>query len=330
MIRIELSAKTAPSEIRLFRFGVNQTRKGPFVFDDESALSVMRNYREHGAKIAFDYDHGSTSRMPVDPALSSKAAGRCDLELRAGELWAVNITWTEAARNAIEAGEWMYVSPTFSALDNRVAQILAVALTNIPATDNPMPLTELSQEAPVEVQETPAVEQTETVVEQVVEELAQPVEVAPESTETAPVELASVEQLEAAEAPVARVVELTGATTEELAYGVIASWRESHEQLSIVRGQLEELRQSHDKLERDVLLEKNASKIPGKLGEWALKQSTETLKAFFESAPEVVPTKHVPQPKVERVVSLSDEENRIAKALGISSDKALAYKQRNI
>ena len=83
MIRIELSAKkTAPSEIRLFRFGANETRRGTFVFDDEAALAVMRNFREHGAKIAFDYDHGATNRAPVDPALSGKAAGRCDLELR--------------------------------------------------------------------------------------------------------------------------------------------------------------------------------------------------------------------------------------------------------
>ena len=409
MIRIELSGKQAPSEMRLFRRGKNSTRKGTFVFDDAAAKSVMQAFAEHKAKIAFDYDHGSTARAAIDPSLAGKAAGRCDLAVRNGELWAVNIKWTESAQRAIEAGEWMYVSPTFAQEDGRVLQVLAVAITNIPATDDPMPLIELAMEAPLEelaewtteyvndlpdsaflwiapggekdeqdktvpresrklpiydaegkldlphlrnalarieqtegpsdeekaaliakaqelldeATEEPEAEKAPEVVEEKDCKPEQLSEVVPESTEPEALSAAPVVET-------SKLVELTGADTEELALGVLAAWRESHEQLSIVRGQLEELKQAHEKLEREVLLKDNAAKIPGKLGEWAANQSTETLKAYFASAPDIVPTKHLAQPAVEKVVSLSDEERAVAKAFGISEDRALAYKQRNL
>jgi phage I-like protein len=137
--------KEAPSELRLFAAGENQTLKGSFFFDATSAKEVLASYQAHGVKLSFDYDHAMLDRKPVDPSKSGKSAGKFELAIRDGELWAVNIKWTPAAKQAIEDGEWMYVSPAFKADEsNRILRLVNCALTNLPATDNAMSLTTLA------------------------------------------------------------------------------------------------------------------------------------------------------------------------------------------
>ncbi len=138
-LSIELAQGGAPpSEFRIFASGEIDTTKGVFVFDDAAAKSVLEAAREWGNKFSLDYEHDSVNPFSSGP---KPAAGWYDLELRAGELWAVAVEWTRRAAELLSNREYRFVSPTFAADEaNRVTELLNVALTNLPATKSMTPL----------------------------------------------------------------------------------------------------------------------------------------------------------------------------------------------
>lgn len=137
-LSIAIDAKAPPKELRLFRVGVNRSLKGAFVFDEKAARDVMANYEAMGHSLTIDYDHGSIRKDAIDPSQSGKSAGRFDLALRDGELWAVNIRWSPAADAAIRREEWPFISPTFTSDENqRVVLVLNFGLTGNPALLDP-------------------------------------------------------------------------------------------------------------------------------------------------------------------------------------------------
>ena len=138
-LSISISGDGPPTEFRLFKVGKNETTKGTFIFDAKSARLVMAEYRRHGIDLPIDYEHASLD-VGVDPSLSGKAAGWFNLELRGGELWAVNVRWTEPAANAIRLKEWRFYSPAFTVEDNRIVSLMNCAITNLPATRQLTPL----------------------------------------------------------------------------------------------------------------------------------------------------------------------------------------------
>lgn len=128
-----------PSEFRLFRRGLNTTSKGDVIFDDAAAESVMAAYAQHGTDVQIDLEHLSldTESKAYDP----DARGWCQLELREGELWAVNVKWTPDGARRLNDRAQRYISPTFFAdADGRVASVLNLALTALPATHEPAAL----------------------------------------------------------------------------------------------------------------------------------------------------------------------------------------------
>lgn len=137
---IAIQGDAPPDAFRIFTAGKVVTSKGTFLFDDASASAVMADYAEHGNELMVDYDHASLSAMAVDPALASRAAGWFSIELRAGELWAVNVRWTEPAALALSRKEWRYMSPAFQTEGDRIVSLMNVALTNMPATRRLQPL----------------------------------------------------------------------------------------------------------------------------------------------------------------------------------------------
>src|SRR4051812_4032691 len=111
-LSIVIAGDEPPSEFRVFSAGDNGTTKGTFVFDDAAAKRVMADYAEHGVDLMLDYAHASLdSDLSPNPSQAGKAAGWFNIELRDGELWAVNVRWTEAAASALKAKEWRYMSP---------------------------------------------------------------------------------------------------------------------------------------------------------------------------------------------------------------------------
>lgn len=118
------------------------------MFDEAAAKSVMAEYEAHGIDIPLDYDHAmlGTDRA-VDPAQAGKAAGWFNLEVRDGELWAVNVRWTEPAAEALRRKEWRFMSPAFQTDEKgHILSLLNVAITNLPATRQLTPLMAASRD----------------------------------------------------------------------------------------------------------------------------------------------------------------------------------------
>src|SRR5690348_7278332 len=91
------SGFSPPVEFRLFRAGVNETSKGAFIFDDQAAQAVLSQYNREGVRVMLDLEHMSLSGQDPD------SRAWFDLEVRNGELWAVNVNWTpDGARRLSE------------------------------------------------------------------------------------------------------------------------------------------------------------------------------------------------------------------------------------
>jgi phage I-like protein len=122
--------------LRIFRAGVNETSKGPIVFDDAAAAAVMDAFAVRGNRLPFDYAHAMVPDSGARPE-DQKAAGWFSLEVRPGpELWAVEITWTPTAAKGISDLEWLYFSPWVwtDVASGRADELINIALTNLPAT----------------------------------------------------------------------------------------------------------------------------------------------------------------------------------------------------
>lgn len=134
---LALSAKerTAPTEVRLFKHGENESDYGPLLFDDIAAQLVMDKYERKGVDLMIDYEHASLAPL-MTASGKAKAAGWFKPEVRDGELWATDIKWTDTARAEIEAAEYRYISPCvdFDWETTRVTGLVNFALTNSPAT----------------------------------------------------------------------------------------------------------------------------------------------------------------------------------------------------
>jgi phage I-like protein len=136
----------APAEFRIFAYGKNSSDKGEFVFDEKAAKLVMAAFAKKGSRLTMDYEHQALNAPDNGmPAPNSAKAWTPEVRMDANgkpELWATNVSWTDKARAFIESGEYVHFSPAFETEPNsmRVARILNMALTNIPALDNQEPL----------------------------------------------------------------------------------------------------------------------------------------------------------------------------------------------
>jgi len=133
-LAVAVDVTELPAEFRLFKAGENETTKGAFVFDDVAAESVMAAYRTHGVDLVIDLEHLSLDDGSVN--FDPDARGWCALELRDGELWAVNVRWTSDGHTRLADKRQRYVSPAFAwdKQSRRVMEIVNIALTAMPAT----------------------------------------------------------------------------------------------------------------------------------------------------------------------------------------------------
>ena len=133
---ITLSSTSPPTEFRIWGYGEIVTTKGTFLLDQDGAASVLAAAADYGNRLGFDYNHASVLEAGDTPS-----AGTFELEIRADGLWAVNCQWTVNASKRLSAKEYLYFSPTFYVDgDNRVIELMNIALTNLPATKNMEPL----------------------------------------------------------------------------------------------------------------------------------------------------------------------------------------------
>lgn len=312
--------KTPPKEFRIFAAGLFDTTKGPFLFDVDAAMSVQRCAAEYGNQLNVDYNHGQAESWPVDPSLSGKSAGTFDVELRNGELWAVNVVWTPAAYAAIEQREWRFISPWFSydGETRRIHELHNVALTNTPATKNLKPLTasRLGEPSP---------ESPDMSMLKLLAALSLPAT----ATEADALSALSTRdaQLTAATAQkgqVDEVLALTGAATLSAAIGTAKAWKESHVALPAVQAKLNDVEKASAASELKTLLDEAQ-----KAGKVAPSERVELekfgasnlagLKSYLSvKAPVVVTEQAKPKDGVVDVSGLSVEELAVAKSMGIA------------
>ncbi len=127
-----------PTEFRIFTVGVNETEKGPFLWDEVAAALCMAFWKGKGVDLSMDWEHQALAEPPVEAPASAWWVP----EIRDGELWATNVRWTPRADQQIRNKEYRYFSPafTFEPDSRRPDRIINAALTNIPAMDLIAPL----------------------------------------------------------------------------------------------------------------------------------------------------------------------------------------------
>lgn len=127
--------KEPPKEFRIFKRGWNSTQKGDFLFDDEAAKLVMDAYEKHGIERAIDLEHLSIDQE--SKAYDPDARGWFKLSVRDGELWAIDVRWTEDGDKRLRAATQRYISPFFAygEKSRRVQSLHNVAIVATPATD---------------------------------------------------------------------------------------------------------------------------------------------------------------------------------------------------
>lgn len=124
-----------PTEFRIFTAGWNETLKGRFLFDEKAGAAVMSAYRARGVDVMIDLEHQSIEDAPQPDPTARDARGWCELALRGGELWAVNVRWTEDGAARLTQKRQRYVSPVFNFDDSRRPKaIFNIALCANPAT----------------------------------------------------------------------------------------------------------------------------------------------------------------------------------------------------
>lgn len=139
-LAIALEGEAPARELLLFKAGWNDTEKGRFLFDSAAARSVMSAYSAHNVDRMIDLEHLSLDEEA--PNFDPDARGWTKLELRNGELWAVEIGWTPDGAARLQNKTQRYLSPTFTfdKKTRRVSSIHNIALTAVPATHDAQPL----------------------------------------------------------------------------------------------------------------------------------------------------------------------------------------------
>lgn len=329
------------SEFRLFRAGANETTKGTFTFDAKAAKSVMAEYQKHGVDIMIDLEHLSldTESSSYDP----DAVGWCKLELRGGELWAVNVKWTPDGQRRLSDKRQRYISPAFATDEKgRVTRILNVALTALPATDEAMELVAASirkQSAVHAAQnrsQTNMNENDAKLAAQLLAALKQLSEGA-ESDQLKAWIASAMESLSAAvsgEEPAAEAPAGEDAQPEE-EQKVAASGRnssaivelaEARKQAAALASEVARLRAESAIGEKERLIAANQDKFSPALEGWARSLDLPALKAFLSAAPKIVRSEMTEPERKAPVVTLSDDEKYVAKFFGRSEEQVLKFK----
>ena len=268
-LSLVMTGDEPPSEFRVFTAGEVDTVKGRFVFDEAAAQAVLSEYQRHGIDLMIDYDHASIGDSKADPALAGRAAGWFGLELRNGELWAVNVRWTPAAAAALKAKEWRFMSPAFALDGDRISSLLNVAITNLPATRQLEPLMAASVTAPGENCMNPELvkkaldalaagdaEGALGILKDLIasaaggEEAAEPAELVDPAAEAMADKPAEEEKPEEAVAAASRLMRLTGKASLVEAVSQVEIFRASHLELETERQKLAEERKTLEAAER--------------------------------------------------------------------------------
>lgn len=137
-----------PSEFLIFKAGENPSTKGTAIFDAEAAKGVIDRYSHDGHDLMVDRNHDSIDALTLQArADASDALAWFGLELRGGDLWAINVAWTPEGEDRLRSKKQRYISPAFKDDPDtgRVLYLVNVALCSMPATLDAVPLVAASK-----------------------------------------------------------------------------------------------------------------------------------------------------------------------------------------
>lgn len=321
-----------PTEFRIFKAGENRTRKGCFLFEADDAKAVMAKAKEFGADYSVDFGHSMFSFISAgDPAEQNKAAGWFRAELRGGELWATDVTWTPLATQKLKDREYRYTSPTFNrSEDGHINELLNVALTGIPATNGLKPLV-ASANPPA-----PPLPPGESMDPKLLALLGLA------SSATLTEVLAAIDALKAkalaAGSAETTFLSLTGKTTLAEALGTAMAWKAAAETAEKLATRVQELEGATKKAEVKALLEaavKDGKVAPAQVALLTTmgEASPEQLKAFIAAAPAILPkTNALEVAGADGVTQLTAEDMKVAQLMNTDLKKlaALRLERRGI
>lgn len=308
-----------PKEFRIFPAGAVESHKGTFQFTEASATKVMARAEKYGNDFSIDYQHGMFNILSADPSESAKAAGWFKPEVRNGELWATDVSWTPKAAQMLSNREYRYISPAFdhNPDSGEVAMLRNVALTNIPAIYDLEPLLAswagATTEADDETKEEPPTMKTLLALLGLAESAS---------------EAEGMAKLSQITQPVTELLSITGKASAMEALGVVKAWKQASDSVPAMHAELSQLKTAATDGKRDQLLAegKRRGVIPPAYEPVLKTMELSQLEAFLKVAvPVVTKEKQEPltvtQKEIDgKTVTLSQEENQVAAMLGISSD----------
>ena len=316
-------AATPPVLFKIFSYGSTDSTKGPYVFDKESADSVMSNYVAHGVDLSIDYEHQSIAHPPI----KAPAAAWFTPVLQEDGLYASNVKWTQEASAFLTSKEYRYFSPAFEQDEKtgRVMRLLNLALTNLPATRNIPALVAASAKGQITMSE----EQKESGMRPVIVALGLRESAKDSEALTAIVQLADAKR---------EILALSERTNVSEAIGVIAGWKSAATQVTALNHKVAELEKSVRDREVAELVEqgKREGRVPPTLVAWALSLGSRdmvALREFVTSAPVLVAAAPVAQSepgKGGQVVSVTRDFKTIAKALNLKAADVIVHAQKRI
>jgi hypothetical protein len=107
----------------------------------------MAQYAKEGVDLMIDLEHHWSDNSASSRSDAADARGWFNLAVRAGELWAVKVRWTNDGARRLSERTQRYISPLFYERkeDGRVVRLVNVALVSNPATYGAAPLVAASK-----------------------------------------------------------------------------------------------------------------------------------------------------------------------------------------
>jgi phage I-like protein len=302
-----------PTNFQILGAGVTATTKRDVLFDDEARAAVSSAFMSHGMdRLPIDFDHGMLS--PLKSADSSAAAGWFVpmVHSASGALMATDVQWTPRAAQMLRDREFRFFSPALRIENStgRVTKLINVALTNLPATKDQMPLVANDKEPPKHSGE---LEHNMQKLFKLIgaNDEGEAMVIASEWNRTG-------EQI------------LTLTSTKTLADALAAI--EANAKLPAEVKRLSDVIADRDKADADrdrdalIVTLSEDGKLPPALHEWAKTQSVESLTAFGEGAPVINEENHE-QKAADKSPQLTDEDKHIAKVTGVSLEDFTAQRK---
>ena len=325
LIKLDMTEGTdPPSEFLIFPLGVMMTSKGAYLMDDRAVEMILAAYERHGMdRLPIDYDHGMLANKPS--AESSQAAGWFVPAMREDGLYATDVQWTPKAADMLKSREFRHYSPAFDveAGDDveamyqgemvrarRISRLVNVALTNLPATREQIPLVanQLSRDNNTQQLATEATEKGTKMDLLNMFGLEDEANLEREASEL----MAAV--------PAAR-------TLSDVREAFVFAKAQADKAVELA-ARVAELEAEKEAAERDAIVRKlsEEGKAPPAIHDFLRTLSVEQVKAFGEAAAPVV-DKAEATPAARPVV-LSDEDEKLIKLTGVSREAFVAERKR--